>query len=106
MSQLSGRVAVVTGANQGIGKAIARALGGEGAAVVLCARNGEKLGRVVDDFRQAGADVLGQACDVSRHQPPFDSFCEAHQIPGFAGVPPADGSLPISSNNQKKKNAG
>lgn len=65
MPQLSNHVAVITGANQGIGKAIARIFAQEGAALALCARNGEKLTQVADEFRAEGTDVLAQACDVS-----------------------------------------
>ena len=48
MKQLANQVAVITGANQGIGKAIAIAFAAEGASLALCARNGEKLARVAN----------------------------------------------------------
>lgn len=66
MPQLTGQVAVITGANQGIGKAIARAFVAEGASLVLCARNEEKLRLVVEELQATGTNVVGQACDVSR----------------------------------------
>ncbi len=68
MKQLANQVAVITGANQGIGKAIAIAFAAEGASLALCARNGEKLARVANELRATGADVFAQPCDVSREE--------------------------------------
>ena len=65
---LANQVAVITGANQGIGKAIAVAFAAEGASLALCARNGEKLSRVADELRATGVEVFAQVCDVSLEQ--------------------------------------
>lgn len=65
MPQLANQVAVITGANQGIGKAIARIFAEEGAAVALCARNEEKLAAAADELRSTGARVMTHRCDVS-----------------------------------------
>lgn len=65
MLQLANQIAVITGANQGIGKAIAKVFAQEGASLVLCARNADKLASVADEFRVAGTEVLAQPCDVS-----------------------------------------
>ena len=65
MPQLANQVAVITGANQGIGKAIARAFAQEGASIAICARNGDKLAQVAAEFQAEGFDVLARACDVS-----------------------------------------
>ncbi len=62
---LSGQVAVVTGANQGIGKAIARALADAGCRLALCARNAEKLRTTAEEFERAGVQVLAVPTDVS-----------------------------------------
>ena len=79
MSQLAHQVAVITGANQGIGKAIARIFAGEGASVVLCARNADKLAQVETEFRAAGADVMVRACDVSSEADVEALFAAVHQ---------------------------
>ena len=79
MSQLAHQVVVITGANQGIGKAIARIFAGEGASVVLCARNADKLAQVETEFRAAGADVMVRACDVSSEADVEALFAAVHQ---------------------------
>ena len=67
---IQGRVAVVTGASRGIGKAIALRLAREGARVVVTARSVEP-GRVpgtihatVDEIRAAGGEALAIRCDI------------------------------------------
>lgn len=52
--ELLGKVAVVTGASRGIGRAISIALAGEGAAVVLAARSVEKLEETAEQVSKAG----------------------------------------------------
>ncbi|HET8714849.1 MAG TPA: SDR family NAD(P)-dependent oxidoreductase, partial [Holophagaceae bacterium] len=60
MFRLDGKVALVTGASQGIGEAIARALAKQGALVVCAARTEAKLNAVADAIRAEGgkADVV------------------------------------------------
>ncbi len=66
MHQLANQIVVVTGANRGIGKAIAKSFAAEGASLVLCARNGDSLEEVAVELRSNGTDVLAQTCDVSK----------------------------------------
>ncbi len=65
MAGLEGRVSIVTGASRGIGRAIARALAGEGAHVVLAARDAARLGEVVAEIRASGGKGEAFAVDVS-----------------------------------------
>jgi NAD(P)-dependent dehydrogenase (short-subunit alcohol dehydrogenase family) len=62
---LEGRVALVTGAAQGIGRSIAATLGGFGARVLLVDRDGEGLEKACGELRDAGADVAGYTVDVT-----------------------------------------
>ncbi len=62
---LDGKVALVTGASRGIGKAIALALGSEGARMVICARGAEKLQDARAEMEQAGIEVEAVALDIT-----------------------------------------
>jgi NAD(P)-dependent dehydrogenase (short-subunit alcohol dehydrogenase family) len=62
---LEGKVAVITGGNQGIGRAIATAMAGAGASIAICARNTDSLNVVADEIRKLGAVCLSLECDVS-----------------------------------------
>jgi len=61
---LSGRVAFVTGASQGIGRACAVRLAKEGAAVAVAARNQEKLNELVSEITAASGKAAAFALDV------------------------------------------
>jgi len=62
---LSGRVALVTGASQGIGRACALKFAASGAAVAVAARNEEKLGVLVSEITASGGKAAAFAMDVS-----------------------------------------
>ncbi len=66
MAGLEGRVALVTGASQGIGRASARSLAEAGAAVALAARNEEKLAAVAREITAAGGKAATFKMDVAR----------------------------------------
>ena len=65
--QLAGKAAIVTGAAQGIGAAIARAYAAEGARVAVVDLAADRAEAVAAELRAAGADALGIGCDVARH---------------------------------------
>ena len=84
---LHGKVAVVTGASRGIGKAVAKGLIQEGCKVAICARNAERLHSAVADLSQGKNDpgerrVLGVATDVTDEAAVQKFVAAAHQAFG------------------------
>src|SRR5258708_5182299 len=68
MSTLAGRIALVTGASQGIGRACALELARAGASVALAARNVETLGEVAAEIVASGGTAHAFALDVSSEE--------------------------------------
>lgn len=64
--EISGKLALVTGASSGIGAAAARALARKGARVVLVARSAERLDAVAREIEAAGGQALAVPADLSR----------------------------------------
>ena len=62
---LTGRGAVVTGGGRGIGAAVARALAGAGARVLVAARHPAEVEAVAAGLRGAGAEAFAARCDVT-----------------------------------------
>jgi meso-butanediol dehydrogenase / (S,S)-butanediol dehydrogenase / diacetyl reductase len=63
--RLAGKVAAITGAGAGIGRAIALRFAREGARVAVSDRDGEAAQRVAAQIREAGGSALHAPCDVS-----------------------------------------
>jgi 3-oxoacyl-[acyl-carrier protein] reductase len=87
---LSGRVALVTGASQGIGRACAVRLAQSGAAVALAARNQEKLDQLAADIASKGGTVAVF---------PFDVADEDQIKSGFKAAIAQFGKIDILVNN-------
>jgi NAD(P)-dependent dehydrogenase (short-subunit alcohol dehydrogenase family) len=65
MRRLEGKIALITGANRGIGRGIAEAFAAEGAAMTLMARDAALLNETAESLKQGGADVLAVPADVT-----------------------------------------
>jgi 3-oxoacyl-[acyl-carrier protein] reductase len=63
---LGGKVAIITGGSEGLGRAAARKLAAEGARVAMCARRPDVLERAAAGIRSAGGQVLARPVDVSK----------------------------------------
>jgi NAD(P)-dependent dehydrogenase (short-subunit alcohol dehydrogenase family) len=67
-SAFQGKVAIVTGASSGIGRATALALAGQGACVALASRNGEALAGLAEELKRQGQQVIVIPTDVTRQE--------------------------------------
>src|SRR5271166_3000608 len=68
MANLGGRIALVTGASQGIGRACALELARAGATVALAARNESKLAETAAEIESAGGQAAAFALDVASEE--------------------------------------
>jgi 3-oxoacyl-[acyl-carrier protein] reductase len=64
-ADLSGQIALVTGASQGLGQSVSIRLGQNGAKVLCVARNAEKLEDTVNQIKASGGVAVAIACDVT-----------------------------------------
>lgn len=93
MQDLKAKVAVITGAAEGIGKAIAVAAAAEGMRLVLADIHQELLDKTVSELRQTGAEVIGVVTDVSKEaeiqalaDQAYAQFGHVHILVNNAGV--------------------
>lgn len=76
---LTGKVAVVTGGNTGLGEAFARALSEVGASVVVAARTRERSESVVEEISDSGGDALAVDLDVTDPESVGDMIGEVNE---------------------------
>jgi len=88
--QLQGKIAIVTGASNGIGRGIAEAFAAEGAKTVLVARRTALLEEVAAGIKRDGGEALALAADLTRE----DAIAEL-----FATVQKTFGRLDVLVNN-------
>src|ERR1700732_2387775 len=62
---LKGKVAMITGASKGLGRAMAKAFGEEGVKLSICARGEAQLKDAATEFQKLGFEVLATPADVT-----------------------------------------
>ncbi len=87
---LEGRVAIITGAASGIGRAMARRFAKEGAKLVLADLQEDRLNKVTDELKAAGSEVVARLVDVG-------STTDAEAM--ISGAAEAFGRLDVLCNN-------
>ncbi|MEK6399195.1 MAG: SDR family oxidoreductase, partial [Terriglobus sp.] len=95
MSQIQGKVVVITGASSGIGAVTAKELAKQGAAVVLGARRKDRLDSLVHEIEQQGGKAIAVTCDVLKRddlvalvQAGVNAFGKVDVIVNNAGIMP------------------
>ena len=87
---LNGKVAIVTGGSEGLGRACVERFARSGAKVAVCARRKDVLERAAEGIRKGGGQVLARSVDVSK----------ADQIDKFVGEVMSEwGGVDILLNN-------
>src|SRR5438445_727351 len=87
---LSGKIALVTGASRGIGESIAKTLAANGAHVIVSSRKAADCERVAQEIRDAGGKAEVRACHIGE----MDAIKNI-----FAEIEGAHGRLDILVNN-------
>ena len=94
MGLLDGKVAIVTGAGQGVGRGIALALAAEGCSIAAAGRTFEKVEAVAVEIEARGVRALPILCDVGNK----DEYPRANHTAGYqgAGAHRPDGSTKVA----------
>jgi len=92
-ASFDGKVAVVTGGTRGIGFAVAEALVREGAGLVVCGREAERVEAAAAELESRGATVAGFACDVTDPAQIDMLFAETERLFGRLDVCVADAGV-------------
>jgi 2-deoxy-D-gluconate 3-dehydrogenase len=97
---LSGKVAIVTGGNGGIGKGMALGLAGAGADVVITARNEEKTAQAVKEARALGVRAHGVKVDIASKASVDEMVAEAGRVMGRIDILVANAGITLRKQPQ------
>jgi len=98
MARLTGRVALVTGAGRGIGRAISIAFGRDGAKVAVTARSTSELDEVVGTIQAAGGTAIALTADLADPAEPARLVAEVGTQLGAIDILVNNAGLGSSSN--------
>jgi len=98
MAKLQNRVALVTGAGRGIGRAIAQALASEGAKVAVAARTQSEIDSVAAEIKQAGSQAIAFCADLSDRSVPAKLAADVKEQLGPLDILVNNSGLGSSSN--------
>ena len=106
---LSDKVAIVTGASSGMGKAIAEAMGSHGAKVVVASNDTEGVKQTVESFENQGIRTIGVLCDMSKKedieqlfQTAISTFEKIDILVNCVGIALPNGFLDINAEDFEK----
>jgi NAD(P)-dependent dehydrogenase (short-subunit alcohol dehydrogenase family) len=95
--QLDGKVAIVTGSSNGIGRAIAEMFAAEGAKTVVAARRKEQLDEVVAGIAKKGGTALAVPTDVTQEDQVLALFAKAKEAYGRIDVVVNNAGVPTNT---------
>jgi NAD(P)-dependent dehydrogenase (short-subunit alcohol dehydrogenase family) len=95
---LSGRVAIVTGASIGLGQQMADALAEMGANVVLCGRKKERCEQAAAELEKCGVGTRGLACEVKDSNSIQAGAANVPYFTGPNGITPTCPTAPVVEN--------
>lgn len=102
---LHGKIALVTGAAQGLGKAIALALAAQGASLVVCDIQDDALAATAKEIEALGVDCLAVYCDVSSSEQVAGMFAQAGERFGTVHILVNNAArVPASAAEEERRN--
>jgi NAD(P)-dependent dehydrogenase (short-subunit alcohol dehydrogenase family) len=111
MFTLEGKRILVTGANDGIGFAIGKAIAEMGGSLVIWGRRQERNEKAAEEFRDLGAQVLSQQVDIGQEQQVVSAFDKAldelgdiHGVVANAAIPPPEQILTHEHSDEYYRN--
>lgn len=106
---LTDKVALITGATSGMGKAIAEAMGGHGAKIIVSSHDREGGNETVEDFKTKNIEALFISCDVSKkaeiehlYEKSIATFGKIDILVSGVGVAMPNGFLDINADDFEK----